>query len=300
LRTEQLQRRVSALPLPPRLPPVGAVWRHKSAAVGLVLVSLVVLAALLAPWLAPYDPNAQDIMQNLRPPFWAGGDMEHPLGTDALGRDIWSRILFGARVSLAIALCAVAVQGSVGTILGLLAGYFKGRTDLYVMRLADLQLSVPPLVLAIGVIAVLGPSLTNIILILGLTGWPYYGRLVRSEVLSVRERDFVMAARALGASDPGILRRPIWPNVTTSLTVAATFAVPLMIIQEASLSFLGLGVPPSVPTWGAMIADGRDLLSTAGWIAALPGMAIFATVVGVNLLGDWLRDVLDPSLRHRG
>lgn len=295
--TERFQRRVSALP--PHLPLLGALWRHKSAMVGLILVSIVVLAGLFAPWLAPHDPSAQDIMVNLRPPLWAGGDRDYPLGTDGLGRDILSRLLYGARVSLLVALAAVAVQGGIGTVLGMQAGYSKGRVDLFIMRLADLQLSLPPLVLAIGVIAVVGPSLANIILILGFTGWPYYARLVRSEVLSLRERDYVTAARALGAGDVRILWHHILPNVTTSLIVAATFAVPLMIIAEASLSFLGLGVPPSVPTWGAMIADGRDLLSTAGWIATLPGLAIFATVIGINLLGDSLRDALDPSLRNR-
>jgi peptide/nickel transport system permease protein len=268
--------------------------------VGGVLVGSIALAAVLAPWLAPYDPSAQAIVRRLRPPIWAAGTLEHVLGTDSLGRDVLSRLLFGARVSLLVGLSAVAVQGAVGTVLGLTAGYFKGRVDLLIMRLADLQLSIPPLVLAIGVIAVLGSSLTNIILILGLTGWPYYGRLVRSEVLSIRERDFVLAARAVGASDSTILWRHVFPNVTTSLTVAATFAVPLMIIAEASLSFLGLGVPPSVPTWGSMVADGRDFLGTAWWIATLPGIAILLTVLGINLFGDGLRDALDPRTRRAG
>ena len=274
--------------------------RHRSALVGGVLVGSIALAAVLAPWLAPYDPSAQAIVRRLRPPIWAAGTLEHVLGTDSLGRDVLSRLLFGARVSLLVGLSAVAVQGAVGTVLGLTAGYFKGRVDLLIMRLADLQLSIPPLVLAIGVIAVLGSSLTNIILILGLTGWPYYGRLVRSEVLSIRERDFVLAARAVGASDSTILWRHVFPNVTTSLTVAATFAVPLMIIAEASLSFLGLGVPPSVPTWGSMVADGRDFLGTAWWIATLPGIAILLTVLGINLFGDGLRDALDPRTRRAG
>jgi len=233
-------------------------------------------------------------MNNLRPP----GSPDFVLGTDSLGRDVLSRLLFGARISLIVGLCAVAVQGSIGTLLGLLAGYFQGAADVAIMRLADVQLSIPPLVLAIGVIAVLGPSLVNVILILGITGWPYYGRLVRGEVLSVRERDFVLSARAVGCPARLILWRHILPNVSTSLIVAATFAVPLMIVQEAALSFLGLGVPPSIPTWGAMVADGRDFLSTAWWIATLPGLAIFVTVVGINLLGDCLRDALDPHTRR--
>jgi peptide/nickel transport system permease protein len=265
--------------------------------IGATLVAVIVLAAALAPWLAPADPSAQDISRRVRPPFWSGGDLSDPLGTDALGRDMLSRLLFGARVSLLVGLSAVAIQGAVGATLGLAAGYFKGRSDMLIMRVADLQLSIPPVVLAIAVIAVLGPSLVNVILILGLTGWPYYGRLVRSEVLSVRERDFVLAARSIGASHSTIVRRHVLPNVTTSLIVAATFAVPLMIVAEASLSFLGMGVPPSVPTWGAMVADGRDYLAVAWWVATLPGLAILWVVLGINLLGDGLRDALDPRTR---
>jgi peptide/nickel transport system permease protein len=217
------------------------------------------------------------------------------LGTDALGRDVLSRLLFGARISLVVGLTAVIIQGSLGAVLGLLAGYFKGAVDMLIMRLADLQLSIPSLVLAIAVIALLGSSLLNVIVILGFTGWPYYARLARSETLSMRERDFVLAARAIGASHVTILRRHILPNIATSLIVTATFSVPLMIVIEASLSFLGLGVPPSVPTWGAMVADGRDYLAVAWWIATLPGLAILVTVIGINLLGDGLRDVLDPK-----
>ncbi|MFI5266319.1 MAG: ABC transporter permease [Chloroflexota bacterium] len=262
----------------------------KSAIIGVALVGLVGLGAILAGWLAPHDPLAQDLSLGLRPPLSAA----FPLGSDSLGRDLLSRILFGARVSLAIGVSAVLVQGSLGTLLGLLAGYIGGTADMAIMRLADLQLSIPPLILAIGVMAVVGPSVANLILILGVAGWPYYARLVRSEVLSLRQREFIEAARCIGCRDSGILLRHVLPNVAASLIVLATFFVPLMIIQEAVLSFVGLGVPPSVPSWGSMVADGRDFLSTAWWIATLPGLAIFATVVGINLVGDWLRDVLDP------
>ena len=272
--------------------------RHRSMLVGAALVALIVLAAIFAPWLAPADPSAQDLSRRVHPPAWNGGDLSNPLGTDPLGRDMLSRLLFGARVSLVVGLSAVAIQGSLGATLGLAAGYFKGRVDMLIMRIADLQLSIPPLVLAIAVIAVLGSSLVNVIVILGFTGWPYFARLARSETLSVRERDFVLAARSIGASHPTIMRCHILPNVTTSLVVAATFAVPLMIVLEASLSFLGVGVPPSVPTWGAMVADGRDYLAPAWWIATLPGLAIFFVVLGINLLGDGLRDALDPRTRE--
>ncbi|MBV9119212.1 MAG: ABC transporter permease [Chloroflexi bacterium] len=269
-----------------RLPPSGVI--------GLLVVIVVVVAALFANMLAPHDPTAQDLMVNLKPP----GSPGFALGTDSLGRDVLSRLMYGARVSLIVGIAAVAVQGTIGTILGLLAGYFKGPAESAIMRLADLQLSIPPLVLAIGVIAVVGPSLLNVILILGITGWPYYGRLVRGEVLSVRERDFVLAARSSGCGSGRILWKHVFPCVTTSLIVSATFAVPLMIINEAALSFLGLGVPPSIPSWGTMVSDGRDFLSTAWWISTFPGLVIFATVVGINLLGDWLRDTLDPT--HQG
>jgi peptide/nickel transport system permease protein len=258
--------------------------------VGAVLVAAVIFAALAAPWLASADPSAQDISNRVKPPL-TGANL---LGTDSLGRDMLSRLLFGGRVSLVVGLTAVVIQGSLGAVLGLAAGYFKGGVDMLIMRLADLQLSIPSLVLAIAVTALVGPSLLNVILLLGFTGWPYYARLARSETLSMRERDFVLAARAIGASHATILRRHILPNIATSLIVAATFSVPLMIVLEASLSFLGLGVPPSVPTWGAMVADGRDYLAVAWWIATLPGLAILLAVIGINLLGDGLRDLLDP------
>jgi peptide/nickel transport system permease protein len=277
---------------------IGKVLRHRSMAAGGTLVAIVIVAAILAPWLAPADPAAQDISRRVHPPFWSGGAIANPLGTDALGRDMLSRLLFGARVSLLVGLSAVAIQGSLGAILGLAAGYFKGTVDMAIMRLADLQLSIPSLVLAIAVMAVLGPSLINVILVLGFTGWPYYARLARSETLSVRERDFVLAARSIGAPHRTIIWRHILPNIATSLIVVATFTVPLMIVVEASLSFLGMGVPPSVPTWGAMVADGRDFLAVAWWIATLPGLAILLVVLGINLLGDGLRDALDPRTSH--
>jgi peptide/nickel transport system permease protein len=262
----------------------------KSAILGWLLLGLVVFGAVGANVLATHDPQAQDLTANLRPPGAAG----FLLGTDSLGRDVLSRILFGARISLLVGVSAVLIQGSLGTVLGLLAGYLGGALDLTVMRLADLQLSIPPLILAIGVMAVLRPSLVNLILILGVAGWPYYARLVRGEVLSLRRREFVDAARCVGCGNTAILLRHVLPNILASLIVLATFFVPLMIIQEAVLSFVGVGVPPSVPSWGSMVADGRDFLSTAWWIATLPGLAIFVTVVGINLAGDWLRDALDP------
>ncbi len=260
----------------------------------------IVLAALLAPVVAPHDPYVGSIALRLLPPSWLeGGNPDFLLGTDALGRDILSRIIFGARISLMIGVVAVLVRGSFGVVLGLLAGYYGGKVDGVIMRIGDVQLAVPFLILAISVMSVLGPGLQNVIIVLGATGWIVYGRIVRGEVLSVREKEFVQAARVLGATDRRILAKHILPNVSASIIVVATLEVARMIIAEASLSFLGLGVQPPMPSWGGMVADGRDFLSTQWWVSTFPGLGIFVTVMLINLLGDWLRDVLDPTTRGK-
>jgi peptide/nickel transport system permease protein len=273
--------------------------RHGVVLVGtLVIVASVVLAAL-APALAPADPIRNDLLARLAPPMWMeGGSARHPLGTDTLGRDVVSRLLYGARVSLLVGFAAVLVAGVVGVALGLVAGYYGGRLDDLLMRLGDVQLAFPVLVLAIAVLSVLGASLGNVIVVLGLTGWVTYARIARAETLSLRHREFVEGARALGARDAAILWRHILPNVLPPITVVATFSVARTIIAEASLSFLGLGIPPPAPSWGAMLDEGRNYLTTGWWLALFPGVAILALVLGINLVGDWLRDVFDPRVER--
>jgi peptide/nickel transport system permease protein len=278
---------------------VNAVGRQGVVLVGtLVIVASVVLAAL-APALAPADPIRNDLLARLAPPMWMeGGSARHPLGTDTLGRDVVSRLLYGARVSLLVGFAAVLVAGVVGVALGLVAGYYGGRLDDLLMRVGDVQLAFPVLVLAIAVLSVLGASLGNVIIVLGLTGWVTYARITRGETLSLRHRDFVEGARALGARDAAILWRHILPNVLPAITVVATFSVARTIIAEASLSFLGLGIPPPAPSWGAMLDEGRNYLTTGWWLALFPGLAILALVLGINLVGDWLRDALDPRVER--
>ncbi|HTG12296.1 MAG TPA: ABC transporter permease [Candidatus Eisenbacteria bacterium] len=259
-----------------------------AAALGLIL-----LAAVFAERLAPYGPNEQDILKRLQPPGIPG----HVLGTDEVGRDILSRLIHGARISLLIGVIAVGVSCPLGVLVGLVAGYAGRRTDDVLMHITDIQLAIPTILLAIAVVAVLGPGLPNVIITLSVTGWTLYARLVRGETMTVKTRDFVQAARANGAGDTRIVLRHVLPNVFSPVIVVAVFAVANMIVLEATLSFLGLGVEPSVVTWGRMLNGGRLYLSTAWWLTAFPGLAIFVTVLAVNLLGDHLRDWLDPRLR---
>lgn len=272
--------------------------RSKLALFGLLIVAVVVIAALFGQWMIPYDPTAQNIMKRLQPPFAVGKQGIHLLGTEALGRDIFSRLVIGARVSLLVGVASVIVSGLVGITLGVVAGYEDRFIGRFLMALTDIQLAIPFLVLALAVVAVLGPSLWNLIMVLGLTNWVQYARVVRAECLVLREREYVQAARALGASTPRILIRHLLPNVMSSVIVISSLLVAKMILFESSLSFLGLGVPPSTPTWGAMIADGRNYIANAWWVAAMPGLAIFITVIGINLVGDRLRDMLDPRLKQ--
>jgi peptide/nickel transport system permease protein len=265
---------------------------NQKAAVGILLLLLVAFMALLAPLVAPHDPTLQNTAMRLKPPGTPG----YLLGTDPLGRDILSRIIYG-RISLIVGLASVVVAGGVGITLGTIAGYIGGKVDAVIMRLADLQLAIPFLVLALAIAAVLGPSLRNVILVLGISGWVTYARVARGQVLSVRGREFVEAARALGATNGRIIWRHVLPELWAPLIVIASLQVGSMILAEASLSFFGLGVPPSIPTWGRIAADGRDYVTTSWWVATLPGIAIFLTVLGINLLGDWLRDRMDPTLR---
>ena len=259
-----------------------------------LFLGAMLVAALFAGWVAPYPASEQDITRRLQPP----GMGAHLLGTDEVGRDVLSRLIYGARVSLLVGVVAVALSCPLGVLVGVVAGYAGRRTDDVLMRLTEIQLAIPTILLAIAVVAVLGPGIRNVILTLSVTGWTLYARLTRGETLSVSGRDFVQAARATGAADLRIMARHVLPNVLSPVIVVAVFAVANMIVLEATLSFLGLGVEPDVVTWGRMLNGGRLYLSTAWWITAFPGLAIFLTVLAVNLLGDYLRDWLDPRLRN--
>ncbi|MFP4199964.1 MAG: ABC transporter permease [Clostridia bacterium] len=263
---------------------------------GLMLMGLVVFTAIFAPILAPYDPYEQVLTRSLRPPVWSGGSSEHILGTDHLGRDVLSRVIYGSRVSLGVGLAACLVAGTLGTFLGLVAGYYGGRVDDVLMRIADVQLAFPFILLATAVMFVLGSGLRNVIIVLGVTGWVRYGRVVRGEVLALREEDFIEAATAAGCSNTRTIMIHVFPNVVSSIIVMATLEVARVIIAEASLTFLGLGVDPRIPTWGSMLADGRQYLAGHPWIATYAGLAIMLTVLGINLLGDWMRDTFDPRM----
>jgi peptide/nickel transport system permease protein len=272
--------------------------RRRTALFGLIVVVLVVVAALGASRIAAYDPTEQDIANRLKAPGWQdAAGRAHLLGTDHLGRDILARVIFGARPALMVGFAAVAISGLLGMMVGLLSGYFGGRIDDVFMRLADVQLAFPFILLAIAVIGVLGPSLPVIIVVIGVSSWVVYARVVRGAVLSLREREFVHAAHALGSRDGRILLRHILPNAFTPWLVVATLDMARVIVIESALSFLGLGVQPPTPTWGGMLADGRVYISTAWWLATFPGLAILVTVLGINLFGDGLRDTLDPRLK---
>ncbi len=266
-----------------------------------VFLGVAAIAAALGPWLSPFDPNRQNLVLRLADPMAAGPDgSTFWLGSDALGRDVLSRLLYGARVSLTVGFAAIAVGGTIGIIAGLLSGYFGGWVDDLIMRLGDIQLAFPFILLAIMFLVVLGSGVWNLILVLGIGQWVTYARIVRADTLSLREKEFVEAARALGDSTPSIIFRTILPNILAPLTVIASFNVASVILSEAALSFLGLGVPPEVPTWGSMLAESRDtLLANKWWLAVFPGVAIMLTVLSFNILGDWLRDFLDPRLRER-
>jgi len=271
--------------------------RDLPALVGLAVIAAALLVAAFAPALAPADPVKNRLLDRLTPPMWApGGSTTHPLGTDTLGRDVLSRLLHGARISLVVGLAAVLVAGVVGVALGLVAGYRGGWADDLLMRLGDIQLAFPVLLLGVAVIAVLGASLVNMILVLGASGWVTYARIARGETLSLKERDFVAAARALGAPAGHVVTRHLLPNVLPPLMVVTTFSVARTIIAEASLSFLGLGLPPPTPSWGAMLDEGRNYITTGWWLALFPGLAILVLVLAINLCGDWLRDTLDPRI----
>ncbi|WP_432101781.1 ABC transporter permease [Streptomyces sp. bgisy091] len=274
--------------------------RNRLAVAALAFLALVVLCALLAPLISPADPNAQNLLERLQPPAWQhGGSTAHLLGTDQLGRDLLSRVIHGTRVSLLVGAGAALLAGVIGTVVGLASGYFGGVVDRVLMRIADVQLAFPAILLALAIVGFLGSGLWYVILVLGVTGWVSYARVVRSEVLSLRSRDFITEARAIGVGDAVIMRRHLLPNVMAPLATIGTLHVAAAIVAEASLSYLGLGVPKETVTWGSMLADGQLYLGTAWWVAVFPGVALMLTSLAVNITGDALRDVADPKAYRR-
>ena len=267
--------------------------RNRGAVAGLILLTAEILVALTAPWIAPYDPTAQDLLAPLQAPSWS-----HPFGTDEVGRDILSRLIYGARISLSVGLISVGIAGVGGVALGLVSGFFGGRIEEVILRFMDLLLAFPGILLALAIVAVLGPGLFNVMVAVGLSDIPSFTRLTRGQTLAIRELDYVSGARAIGCADGRVLWRYILPNVLPALIVLATLRVATAILTASGLSFLGLGAQPPTPEWGAMLALGRTFLRQAWWITTFPGLAIMVTVLGINMLGDGLRDALDPRLRR--
>ena len=287
--------------------------RGRLGLVGVAILLVIILAAIFAPWIAPHDPFQGSLSASRRCPAFTTcpnlggsfartgptrGSTEYLLGTDANGRDVLSRIIYAARISLIVGVTAVLIGGGIGVLAGLLSGYYGGASDAIIMRIADVQLAFPFILLAIAIVAVLGGGLLNVIVVLGIGSWVPYARVVRGQVLSAKHQEYVIAARTIGARDPAILFRHLLPNVITPAVIIATFGVAAAIIGEATLSFLGVGIRAPTPTWGNMLADGRAYVASAWWLATFPGIAIVLTVLSINMIGDWLRDFLDPRLRN--
>jgi len=282
----------------PFIEQLSQLWRNKTAVVGLIIIVLFLLTALFAPYISPYDPLEASLYDQLKPPVWhETGTWKNILGTDDLGRDILSRIIWGARVSLIVAVVSVGLAFILGTLLGAVSGYYKGSLDNFIMRIMDIILAFPYILLAIVVVAYLGPSLRNAMIAIGITYVPRFARIVRGSVLEEGEKDYVAAARAIGARDFRIIFIAIIPNCLGPLIVQTTLSFASAILDAAALSFLGLGAQPPTPEWGAMIASSRSLILRASWVMTIPGIAILLAVLGFNLLGDGLRDALDPRLR---
>lgn len=268
--------------------------------IGLGMVAFMLALAFFAPFISPKDPLEQDLQARLRPPFWdEKNDPQYKLGTDPVGRDMLSRLIYGSRISLSVGFLTMGFSAIVGITLGILAGYYRGIIDSLISNSVNIMMSFPYILLAISVMAAIGPGYGNLIMVLGLTGWPVYTRLVRAEVIELKTRDFVTAARALGGRDSGVILKHLLPNLVSSIIVLATFELARMIIRESFLSFLGLGIPPPMASWGAMLAEGRSYMLGLWWLAAIPGSAIFFTTLGINIMGDGLRDWLDPRTRNR-
>lgn len=267
--------------------------------VPLAIVAALVICAVCAPLLAPRSPVEGSLGDRLIPPLgMQGGKLEHPLGTDRLGRDTLSRLVYGARISLSVSIVGIALTGTLGGVIGLFAGFLGGWVDSLLMRLVDISLSLPGILIAVLLSVVFEPSFTNVIVVVVFLLWPSYARLARGETLGLKQQEFVALARVAGCSTPTIMFRHIVPNLAPSLLVLATLHVGYVIVLEAALSFLGVGIPPPTPSWGVMVSDGRGLIEQAWWVSILPGVAILVTVLSLNILGDWVRDRLDPKLRQ--
>jgi peptide/nickel transport system permease protein/dipeptide transport system permease protein len=274
--------------------------RNKSAVVGFFIVVVLVFMAIFAPWIAPHLPADQDLAHRLTPPMWeAGGLSQFFLGTDDFGRDLFSRIIYGAQISLMVGAISVGMSLSFGLTMGMLAAYFGGKVDLFIMRIVDIMLSIPAILLAIVVVSILGPSLTNAMIAIGIVGIPTYARVVRASVLAEREKEYVIASRINGSSNMRLMFKVILPNAATPIIVQSTMGFASAVLEAAGLSFLGLGAQPPTPEWGAMLSDSLQFIMTAPWMIFYPGLAIFLTVLGFNLMGDGLMDVLDPKLKDK-
>lgn len=268
-------------------------------ALPIAILAVIIVLAVIAPWITPYDPTHNELANRLQPPFFvAGGTTDHLLGTDAFGRDVLTRLIYGARASLAVTALTMTILIVLGTAVGVAAGYIGGWVDSMLMRLVDILLAIPTLLIGMVVAVVLGPSFWNVVWVIGLLAWPRVARLIRGETLGLRQTDFVLYSRAIGVSQLSVALRHVLPNVLPTLLVAATLESSHIILQEAALSFLGAGIPPPAASWGVMISDGRALISTGWWIALFPGLAIGITVLSANALGDWMRDHFDPRTRE--
>lgn len=275
------------------------IFRQMTFVIPVIVLLLLLLTAIFAEVLAPYSPTKIALPKRLLPPFFVhGGSKAHILGTDMLGRDILSRVIFGARVSLSVSLLVIFITSSFGTILGIISGYLGGRTDTLLMRITDVCLAFPGILIALLLAVILGPSFKTVVLAISILGWAPYARLIRGETLKLREADFVAQARIIGSSPLRIMVRHVFPNVINPLIVIATMSVGLVILLESALSYLGAGIPPPTPSWGSMVSDGRNLIDKAWWISFFPGLAIGLVVMSGNFLGDWIRDKLDPRLRQ--
>ncbi|MGF1626499.1 MAG: ABC transporter permease [Alphaproteobacteria bacterium] len=275
-------------------------WQDKAGFAGLVILVLLVLTAVFAPWIAPYDPGAQNLLAKFRPPVWQeGGSWAHPLGTDSLGQDVLSRLIHGSGVSLIVGVSVVALAGGFGVLMGLLAGYKGGKVDAFIMRWIDTQIAFPGLLLALLILAVVGPSMTTVIIVLAINGWMVYGRMTRGIVLSVRQLPYVEAAEMVGCSGPRVVFRHILPNLTSPLLTLGILEFARIILAEAALSFLGLGIQSPQTSWGLDVARGKEWMFNAWWLVTIPGTAIAITVLAVNMLASWARITSDPQEREK-